>query len=606
MVSLLRVIEDAQTLVLSGEKVLITAEPLERQRLYRAWALSVEDLRKELPDGHSLEVKLSIDSLESDLQVLSTYLARRDQLRVAAPTNSLAVHRKRVFISYAHEDDDYNARVRQLAEHLAKDGLDVRLDQWHLTAGHNVVEFMTSEIRHADYVLVLCSPKFARKTLEAEDGQGPTGLVWEKRLITTVMENDPQKVIPVLGRGTWKVSAPSILQGLLYIDLSTRETFAHAYRDLLRRLGGAVETAPLNTRTPPQATAGGSVSRPTWPTCSIVITCARRAASWETLRQIKKWLNDNARDTADVSPTLFSLPQAIESARGAATILLALGFNKEEVLAVPLGSERKDLEVVCVPSPVPHTDSYIPSASLIDPGRISVVEGDPVPFVRKALLRSCASQVVSVRNIQTDQELAEYFALRYRVWAEQGYLARGEASLDTPWEIDYTDRTSVALGVYTSGELVACARLVYGLGEEDRSVVATIEQLLVAKGGTSLLRRLTIPPGMPPQFDILGAFRGFPAYYRQLVTDRVAKAEVSRVIVAPEYRKHGLGEVLVDSLAALADRRQLDLLFLACRQSHRSFYERCAFQVIPNMVCDRFINQDEPSIAMERRLGSLK
>ena len=64
----------------------------------------------------------------------------------------------RVFISYAWEDDDYREWVAQLAAQLRKDGVEARLDRWHLQRGQTIPEFMNSEVREADKVLVLCSP----------------------------------------------------------------------------------------------------------------------------------------------------------------------------------------------------------------------------------------------------------------------------------------------------------------------------------------------------------------------------------------------------------------------------------------------------------------
>src|SRR6266852_8917256 len=40
----------------------------------------------------------------------------------------------RVFISYAWEDDEYRALVKSLAVRLREDGIDARLDAWHLAA----------------------------------------------------------------------------------------------------------------------------------------------------------------------------------------------------------------------------------------------------------------------------------------------------------------------------------------------------------------------------------------------------------------------------------------------------------------------------------------
>ncbi len=48
--------------------------------------------------------------------------------------------RVRVFISYAWEDDDYRQWVAQLASQLRQDGVDARLDRWHVQRGQTIPE----------------------------------------------------------------------------------------------------------------------------------------------------------------------------------------------------------------------------------------------------------------------------------------------------------------------------------------------------------------------------------------------------------------------------------------------------------------------------------
>jgi len=55
----------------------------------------------------------------------------------------------RVFISYAWENDEYRALVKTLAARLRQDGIDARLDAWHLE-GLTIPEFMSRETRYAD------------------------------------------------------------------------------------------------------------------------------------------------------------------------------------------------------------------------------------------------------------------------------------------------------------------------------------------------------------------------------------------------------------------------------------------------------------------------
>jgi len=152
----------------------------------------------------------------------------------------------RVFISYAWEDDDYRLLVKRLATRLCSDGIDARLDAWHLQ-GTTIPEFMNREVRKADKVLVVCSPLYQSKIHAMEDGEHVSGVGWEGMLVTSALYTEVlgrDRLQPVLLRGTWKQAAPLFLQGIPYIDLSNEEHFEGNYRDLLRKLTGHVESQP--------------------------------------------------------------------------------------------------------------------------------------------------------------------------------------------------------------------------------------------------------------------------------------------------------------------------------------------------------------------------
>jgi hypothetical protein len=153
----------------------------------------------------------------------------------------------RVFISYAWEDHQYRLLVKRLAARLRQDGIDARIDAWHLTEGLSIPEFMDREIRLADKILVVCSPQYREKVHAMEDGERITGTGWESMLVTSSIwagVEDRSKIIPVLLLGTWKEAAPSFLRGLPFCDLSKLANFETNYRELLRRLTGQEEKAP--------------------------------------------------------------------------------------------------------------------------------------------------------------------------------------------------------------------------------------------------------------------------------------------------------------------------------------------------------------------------
>ena len=154
----------------------------------------------------------------------------------------------RVFISYAWEDDEYREWVAQLAAQLREDGVEARLDRWHVQRGQTIPEFMNSEVRHADKVLVLCSPQYQEKVHAMEDGRASTGSGWESMVLSSAMftQDARGKAVTALARGEWQASAPSYMQCLPYEDLTqTDDThLRQAYTSLWRRLTDTTEAAP--------------------------------------------------------------------------------------------------------------------------------------------------------------------------------------------------------------------------------------------------------------------------------------------------------------------------------------------------------------------------
>ena len=207
-----------------------------------------------------------------------------------------------------------------------------------------------------------------------------------------------------------------------------------------------------------------------------------------------------------------------------------------------------------------------------------------------------------IREIR-NSELDQYFRLRYEIYRPLGYIPPELDAADARWELHWSDRWSLPFGVFArSGELVGCARLVseYGLLNDYGDV---IERILAEKRDPVLGKCWRLPAQPTYPFDLLTPFAEFERYYRKLVRQQVCKAEVSRVMRLPQWRGQRLGEVIVDSLVAEAARRQIHLLFLACREEHQGFYGRSGFTTIPEMRCDRFATFPVPAVAMQRWLA---
>lgn len=168
----------------------------------------------------------------------------------------------RVFISYTWEDDEYRQWVARLAAQLREDGVRARLDRWHLQAGQTIPEFMNSEVRQADKVLVLCSPKYQQKVHAMEDGGPSTGSGWESMVLSSAMftQDARSKAVSALARGEWGKSAPDYMEALPYDDLTQVDetNLRRAYTSLLQRLTDTTEAAPP-VKLPPDIQAPDSV-----------------------------------------------------------------------------------------------------------------------------------------------------------------------------------------------------------------------------------------------------------------------------------------------------------------------------------------------------------
>jgi hypothetical protein len=67
----------------------------------------------------------------------------------------------RVFISYTKTNPEHQEWVRDLAIFLRENGVDARLDVWHLRRGMDLPQWMSNEIEMADRILIVCNEEYA-------------------------------------------------------------------------------------------------------------------------------------------------------------------------------------------------------------------------------------------------------------------------------------------------------------------------------------------------------------------------------------------------------------------------------------------------------------
>jgi hypothetical protein len=146
------------------------------------------------------------------------------------------------FISYSWDSEAHKKWVLDLATKLqAEGGVRIILDQWYLPPGGDRAIFMEESVRDSDFVILICTPDYARKANNREGGVG-----YEATIITGQLADNinQRKFIPILRDGDWKSSLPVWIKTKLGVNLRDNPYSDEEYQNLLRALHSEPLKAP--------------------------------------------------------------------------------------------------------------------------------------------------------------------------------------------------------------------------------------------------------------------------------------------------------------------------------------------------------------------------
>lgn len=150
---------------------------------------------------------------------------------------------KKVFISYSWEDDEHKEWVRSLTDKLLEKGIDATLDQYDLSLGDRLPQFMEQSVMNADYVLIICTPTYKEKSDARKGGVGYEGHIITGELFA---KGNERKFIPVIRKGNVSEALPVSLAGKLAIDLKDGIHYDANFEDLVTTLKGISKKPPVN------------------------------------------------------------------------------------------------------------------------------------------------------------------------------------------------------------------------------------------------------------------------------------------------------------------------------------------------------------------------
>jgi formylglycine-generating enzyme required for sulfatase activity len=195
-----------------------------------------DDLAKLLGDA--------LNALEKERRHEALFTTLQPQLNTNQPQPAVQgpVMNPRVFLSYSHDSEAHKGWVRQLAERLVANGVEVTLDQWDLKPGMDVVLFGETAIREADRVLMVCSPTYVRKAEQRRSGTGQECLIVSAHM---ARQADTRKFIPLLRHPELQPLPqaqpdqkliPDFLGPRLWVDFRDDTGFEQSLKELLHDL----------------------------------------------------------------------------------------------------------------------------------------------------------------------------------------------------------------------------------------------------------------------------------------------------------------------------------------------------------------------------------
>ncbi|SMN17452.1 hypothetical protein; Hypothetical protein [uncultured Candidatus Thioglobus sp.] len=157
---------------------------------------------------------------------------------------------QKVFISYAHESEEFSDKVLEFANFLRRKGVDAEIDQYEESPPEGWPKWMMRQIQSADFVLICCSELFFKRANDFSGDDDGLGVKWETSLMLQhlyTLNTNNTKYIPVIFNASDFNNIPLSLQPYTYYDVSVEDK----KHKLINRLLGISQSKrpPLGERT---------------------------------------------------------------------------------------------------------------------------------------------------------------------------------------------------------------------------------------------------------------------------------------------------------------------------------------------------------------------
>lgn len=167
----------------------------------------------------------------------------------------------RAFISYSWSSPGHQNRVRQWAEQLVNDGIDVVLDLWDLKEGDDKYAFMETMVtdESVTHALIFSDSEYAKKADARKAGVGTETQIISQEVYSKAKQS---KFIPIVCEfdALNEPCLPTFLRSRIWLDFSSPEGANENWERLIRILyGKPAHEKPTLGKAPPYLSADDTV-----------------------------------------------------------------------------------------------------------------------------------------------------------------------------------------------------------------------------------------------------------------------------------------------------------------------------------------------------------
>lgn len=215
---------------------------------------------------------------------------------------------------------------------------------------------------------------------------------------------------------------------------------------------------------------------------------------------------------------------------------------------------------------------------------------------------------IEVRLIRRQHELLDYFRLRHRIYRIMGYLQQEIESAPSQMEMDWCDSIALHCAAYQRLKggrevLAGTARVVLASSanpQKHADLLGMYKQWVANLAAGDPVLDLAVDQTLGLELPIFHSQKLGRVLKQAIETDEVY-GELSRVIVAEDFRGGGLSRKLVEFAMQEASRAGVTHLFLECLDLHEELYRQFGFEKIEGARAS-VIGVNKTMIAMQRRL----